>query len=127
MQPGQQPPRPAGGARPPATGARGLRTVGQAELLAHAPAGGNHLPDSVAALGHPLIAGVRGAGLLRAIVLSANVSVVVADRALAAGFIVNAPTPDALRLTPPLVITTGHIDTFVAELPTLLEGLEPSS
>jgi len=86
-----------------------------------------HLADSVAALGHPLIAGVRGEGLLRAIELSADVSAVVADRALTAGFIINAPTPDVLRIVPPLVITIAQIDTFVAALPTLLDGLEPTS
>jgi acetylornithine and succinylornithine aminotransferases len=110
-----------------AAGLAVLDTIDKDGLLAHATSVGNHLADSVAALGHPLILGVRGTGLLRAIVLSADVSVVVADRALAAGFIINAPTPDALRLTPPLVITTEQIDAFVAALPTLLDGLvEPS-
>ena len=104
-----------------------LETIDKDGLLAHATAVGNYLADSVAALSHPLIVGVRGSGLLRAIVLSADVSVVVADRALSAGFIVNAPTPDALRLTPPLVVTTKQIDTFVAALPALLHGLVPSS
>jgi acetylornithine/N-succinyldiaminopimelate aminotransferase len=81
----------------------------------------------VAALGHPLIRGVRGAGLLRAIELSAEVSVAVADRALAAGFIINAPTPDVLRLAPPLVVTTAQLDTFVNALPALLDGPGPTS
>jgi acetylornithine/N-succinyldiaminopimelate aminotransferase len=110
-----------------AAGLAVLDTVDKDGLLAHATSVGNHLADSVAALSHPLILGVRGTGLLRAIVLSADVSVVVADRALAAGFIINAPTPDALRLTPPLVITTEQIDAFVAALPTLLDGLELTS
>ena len=110
-----------------AAGLAVLDTVDKDGLLAHATSVGNHLADSVAALGHPLILGVRGTGLLRAIVLSADVSVVVADRALSAGFIINAPTPDALRLTPPLVITTEQIDAFVAALPTLLDGLELTS
>ncbi len=110
-----------------AAGLAVLDTIDKDGLLAHATSVGNHLADSVAALGHPLILGVRGTGLLRAIVLSADVSVVVADRALAAGFIINAPTPDALRLTPPLVITTEQIDAFVAALPTLLDGLELTS
>jgi len=83
--------------------------------------------DAVTALGHPLIRGVRGAGLLRAIELSADVAAVVADRALDAGFIINAPTADVLRLAPPLVITTAQVDLFVAALPALLEGLEPAS
>ncbi len=110
-----------------AAGLAVLETIDKDGLLAHATAVGNYLADSVAALSHPLIVGVRGSGLLRAIVLSADVSVVVADRALSAGFIVNAPTPDALRLTPPLVVTTKQIDTFVAALPALLHGLAPSS
>ena len=110
-----------------AAGLAVLETIDKDGLLTHATAVGNYLADSVAALSHPLIVGVRGSGLLRAIVLSADVSVVVADRALSAGFIVNAPTPDALRLTPPLVVTTEQIDTFVAALPALLHGLVPSS
>jgi acetylornithine/N-succinyldiaminopimelate aminotransferase len=110
-----------------AAGLAVLDTIDQDGLLAHATAVGNYLADSIAALGHPLIVGVRGSGLLRAIVLSADVSVVVADRALTAGFIINAPTPDVLRLTPPLVINTEQIDTFVAALPALLDGLVSTS
>ncbi len=110
-----------------AAGLAVLDTIDRDGLLAHTTSVGSHLADSVASLGHPLISGVRGTGLLRAIVLSADVSAVVADRALSAGFIINAPTPDALRLTPPLVITTEQIDSFVTALPTLLDGLEPTS
>src|SRR5450756_161971 len=100
-----------------AAGLAVLDTIEADNLLAHATSVGNHLVDAVAALGHPLIRGVRGAGLLRAIELSANVSAVVADRSLSAGFIVNAPTPDVLRLAPPLVITTAQVDSFVTALP----------
>jgi acetylornithine aminotransferase len=110
-----------------AAGLAVLATIEADGLLAHATSVGNHLVDSVAALDHPLITGVRGAGLLRAITLSADVASVVADRALAAGFIINAPTPDVLRLAPPLVITTVQVDSFVTALPTLLDGLEPTS
>jgi len=106
-----------------AAGLAVLDTIDKEGLLAHATAVGDHLADSVAALGHPLIAGVRGQGLLRAVVLHEAVASVVADRAMAAGFIINAPTPDVLRLAPPLVVTTEQIDSFVAALPSLLEGL----
>jgi acetylornithine/N-succinyldiaminopimelate aminotransferase len=114
----------------PLAAAAGLAVLGAIDregLLAHATSVGNHLVDSVAALGHPLISGVRGAGLLRAIVLSADVSAIVADRALTAGFIINAPTPDALRFAPPLVITMAQVDEFVAALPQLLDGLGATS
>ena len=110
-----------------AVGLAVLDTIEADGLLEQARSAGSHLVESVAALGHPLIRGVRGAGLLRAIELSADVSAVVADRGLAAGFIINAPTPDVIRLAPPLVITTGQIDSFVDALPALLEGLEPAS
>ena len=83
-------------------------------------------PSGVLALGHPLVAGVRGRGLHRAIVLTADISAAVADRAHRAGFIVNPVQPDALRLTPPLVITAAQVDDFVAALPALLDGPEPS-
>ena len=59
--------------------------------------------------------------------LSADVSAIVADRALTAGFIINAPTPDALRFAPPLVITMAQVDEFVTALPQLLDGLGATS
>ena len=106
-----------------AAGLAVLDTIEKDGLLAHVTSVGNHLSDSVAALGHPLILGVRGTGLLRAIVLSADVASVVAERALEAGFIINAPMPNALRLAPPLVVTDAQIGSFVAALPDLLDGL----
>ncbi len=109
-----------------AAGLAVLDTIEKDGLLAHVTSVGNHLSDSVAALGHPLISGVRGTGLLRAIVLSADVASVVAERALEAGFIINAPTPNALRLAPPLVVADAQIDSFVAALPDLLDGLGPT-
>ena len=110
-----------------AAGLAVLDTMESDDLLAHATSVGRHLVDSVAGLGHPLIRGVRGAGLLRAVELAADVSAVVADRALSAGFIINAPTPDVLRLAPPLIVTTAQVDSFVTELPALLRGLGPTS
>jgi acetylornithine aminotransferase len=89
-------------------------------LLAHVTAMGQHLTAAVTALGHPLVADVRGRGLLRGIVLNAPVAAAVSDAALDAGFIINAPRPDILRLAPPLIVTEAQLDTFVAVLPELL-------
>ena len=110
-----------------AAGLAVLDTIEKDDLLAHATSVGDHLDESVAALRHPLICGVRGAGLLRAIQLTSGVAALVADRALAAGFIINAPTPDVLRLAPPLVISTEQVDSFVSAVPELLQGLETAS
>ena len=74
------------------------------------------------ALDHPLITGVRGRGLLRGSCSTAPVAAAVADLALDAGFVINAPRPDVLRLAPPLVITAEQLDTFVAALPGLLDA-----
>ena len=65
---------------------------------------------------------MRGAGLLRAIVLTEPVAAQVAALAREAGFIVNPVAPQAIRLAPPLVITTDELDSFVRALPALLDA-----
>ncbi|MGH8958472.1 MAG: acetylornithine transaminase [Acidimicrobiia bacterium] len=54
---------------------------------------------------------VRGRGLLLAAVLADETAAEVAARALSEGLIVNAVRPDAIRLTPPLTVTTAEVDT----------------
>ena len=90
-------------------------------LLNHVTAMGEHLASAIDQLAHPLILGVRGRGLLRGIVFAEPLAAAVSDAALDAGFIVNAPGPQVLRLAPPLVVTSGQLDTFVAALPGLLD------
>jgi acetylornithine aminotransferase len=92
-------------------------------LLDNATAMGEHLATAVTGLGHPLITGVRGRGLLRGITLAAPIATAVADAALSAGFVINAPCPDVLRLAPPLIITADLLDSFVAALPGLIDGV----
>jgi len=112
----------------PVAAAAGLATIGVIErdgLLSHVARLGASWRESVAALGHPLVAGVRGEGLLLAVELSAPVAPVVQARALDAGFIVNAPTPTALRLAPPFVLTeeqAGAFTDFLAALPHELDA-----
>jgi acetylornithine aminotransferase len=92
-------------------------------LLDNATAMGEHVATAVTGLGHPLITGVRGRGLLRGIMLAAPIATAVADAALSAGFVINAPCPDVLRLAPPLIITADLLDSFVAALPGLIDGV----
>lgn len=83
---------------------------------------GDWFVAAVEALRHPLIDHVRGRGLLRGIVLTADISPAVVDAALRAGFVINAPRPNVLRIAPPLVITREELRPFVNALPGLLEA-----
>jgi acetylornithine aminotransferase len=44
-----------------------------------------------------------------------------ADAALDAGFVVNAVTPTAVRLAPPLILTENQAREFLTALPALLD------
>lgn len=102
-----------------------LATIGVIDrdgLLEQVTDTGRHLATEVERLGHPLIAHVRGRGLLRAIALTQEHAPKVVPAALEAGFIVNAPTPTTIRLAPPLIISSAQVDTFVAALPALLDA-----
>jgi acetylornithine/N-succinyldiaminopimelate aminotransferase len=110
----------------PVAAAAGLATLHVIErdgLLANATSTGNRLASGVTGLGHPLIAGVRGEGLLRAVQLTEPVAAEVARHLLEAGFIVNPVAPDALRLAPPLILTAEQADTFVEALPAALDAV----
>lgn len=104
-----------------------LGTIREEGLDRHALEMGEHLVREVAALHDPRIAGVRGAGLLRGIVLTAPIAAQVAAAALDAGFIVNAPNPTTIRLAPPLIVTAEQLSTFVAALPGLLDQIPEGS
>jgi acetylornithine/N-succinyldiaminopimelate aminotransferase len=99
-----------------------LDTIERDGLLANATAVGARLVDSIEAIGHPLVAGVRGSGLWLAIALSSPVATAVAATAQRAGFLVNAVQPDAVRLAPPLILTADEADSFAAALPAILEA-----
>ncbi len=110
-----------------AAGLAVLAAIEQEGLLEHTRAAGQRLVAGILGLRHELIAGVRGSGLLLGVALHRPVATQVAARALEAGFLVNAPNPNTVRLAPPLVLTLAQVDTFVAALPRLLDGLEEQS
>ncbi|MFJ8001645.1 acetylornithine transaminase [Streptomyces sp. NPDC096310] len=82
---------------------------------------GEKLRDGVEALGHPLVSHVRGSGLLLGIVLTGPLAPTVQQAAQGAGFLVNAPAPDVVRLMPPLIIGDSEVDAFLAALPGILD------
>ncbi|MFI2232870.1 acetylornithine transaminase [Nocardia testacea] len=98
-----------------------LRTLEDDGLLEHVESVGKRLSDGIAVLEHPLIADVRGAGLLIGIGLTAPVAPRVEARARAAGYLVNPAKPDVIRLAPPLVLTETQADNLVLDLPGILD------
>ena len=76
------------------------------------------------ALDHPRVIDVRGRGLLRAIALDGDIAPALVGAAREQGFIVNAVTPSAIRLAPPLIITAEQLDGFVGALPRLIDAAQ---
>ena len=68
----------------------------------------------------PLLTGVRGRGLWLALTLDGPAAAAVETAARDAGFLVNAVTPDAIRLAPPLVLTYEDATAFLTALPGVL-------
>ena len=104
-----------------------IATIETEGLIDHVASLGKHIASSIEGLGHPRILGVRGAGLLLGVVLGADIAAGAAAAARDAGFIVNAPAADVLRLAPPLILTTDQADTFVRALPGLLDTAQTES
>ncbi|GAA5140149.1 acetylornithine transaminase [Pseudonocardia adelaidensis] len=99
-----------------------LRTIAAEGLLEHVTQVGKEIATSVEALGHPLVDGVSGAGLLIGIGLRKPVSTAVATAARAGGFLVNNAVPDRTRLVPPLVLTSEQAQEFLAAFPKFLDA-----
>ncbi|GIH17289.1 acetylornithine transaminase [Rugosimonospora africana] len=93
-----------------------LGTISSEGLLDHVKRIGERLRRGIEALGHPLVSGVRGSGLLLGIVLTAPVAGALAGALREAGFLVNAVQPDVVRLVPPLIFTAEQADAFVSAL-----------
>ncbi len=89
------------------------------ELLERVTVLGEKLRDGLRA--DPRVAEVRGDGLLIGLDLSEERSAAVADAALAAGFIVNAPTLRRIRLAPPFVLGDDDAERFLAAWPAILD------
>lgn len=108
----------------PVAAAAALAVLGEIDRLGLADqvaAVGKSIATGIEGLDHPVIAGVRGAGLLLGIMLREPISGGVEAAARDAGFLINAPAPDVLRLAPPLILTEEQGAQFVSALPGLLD------
>ncbi|GLW06338.1 acetylornithine aminotransferase [Microtetraspora sp. NBRC 13810] len=97
-----------------------LSTIERDGLLEHVRTVGAALAGGLAAVEHPLLAGVRGRGLWLGVVLTRDRAPQVQAAAQRAGFLVNALQPDAVRLAPPLVVGAAEIGAFVEAFPAIL-------
>jgi acetylornithine/N-succinyldiaminopimelate aminotransferase len=104
-----------------------LDTVERDGLLVNATRQGAAITTGVRALGHPLVADVRGLGLLLGVVLrqpvARHVEAALRDR----GVLVNAVQPDVLRLAPALVLTDADVAELLDRLPDALDAAAPDS
>ncbi|MCM2390444.1 acetylornithine transaminase [Streptomyces sp. CWNU-1] len=110
-----------------AAGLAVLDTLAADGLLDRVKRLGEKIRDGVAEAGHPLISHVRGAGLMLGIVLNEPLAPQVQLAAQSAGFLVNAPAPDVLRLVPPLVIGEAEVDAFLQALPGILDAVNATN
>ncbi|GAA1836475.1 acetylornithine transaminase [Actinomadura chokoriensis] len=102
-----------------------LGTIEKDGLLANAASVGEALASGLAAIEHPLLAGVRGRGLWRAAVLTGPHAPAVEAAARDAGFLINAVQPTALRIAPPLVLTAEQARSFTDAFPSILDAASP--
>ncbi|MEU8969912.1 acetylornithine transaminase [Streptomyces monashensis] len=108
-----------------AAGLAVLDTIAGEGLLENVKRQSAALCEGIEALGHPLIECVRGAGLLLGIVLTRPLAPQVQQAAQEAGFLVNAPAPDVVRLMPPLNLRDDEVGALLQALPGILDAADP--
>jgi acetylornithine/N-succinyldiaminopimelate aminotransferase len=89
-----------------------LATMEAEDVCGRAQRQGARLSAGLAQL--PGVVRVQGAGLLLAAVLEGEWAKEVAALALSKGLLVNAVRPDAIRMAPPLLVSTQEIDDAIA-------------
>jgi acetylornithine aminotransferase len=87
-----------------------LDTIADDHLLDNVKRVGEHLARGLDALDSPLVSGVRGSGLWRALALTGDHAPAVEAAARRRGLLINAVKPDAIRLAPPLILTEAEVD-----------------
>ncbi|GAB3487860.1 acetylornithine transaminase [Nocardiopsis coralliicola] len=101
-----------------------LDRIEHSGLLGSVSAVGAALADGIRTCGHPLISGVRGAGLWLGVELDSDAPDAAARVQAAAarhGFLVNAVGPATLRLAPPLILSAAEAREFTGALPAILD------
>jgi acetylornithine/N-succinyldiaminopimelate aminotransferase len=99
-----------------------LAEIERAGLVENAAVRGAQIREAIAAIGSPLIAETRGAGLLIGIGLTEPIAQKITSQAFELGLIINAPNDSSLRLAPPLIIGDAEVAAFVELFTMALEA-----
>lgn len=107
-----------------AVAARTIALMEELDLPARAREVGDTWMQAITDAQIPGIKETRGQGLLRALVLEKNIAPQVAKALFKAGFIVNAPAANIIRLAPPLIIELSEALTLIPALKNTLKQIE---
>ncbi|MFD9304923.1 acetylornithine transaminase [Streptomyces sp. NPDC060048] len=127
LQPGQHGTTFGGNPVACAAGLAVIETIAADGLLDQVKDRGERLRGGIEGFAHPLVSHVRGAGLLLGIVLTEPLAPQVQRAAQDAGFLVNAPAPDVVRLMPPYVLSEAEVDAFLQALPGVLDAAKSAA
>jgi acetylornithine aminotransferase/acetylornithine/N-succinyldiaminopimelate aminotransferase len=95
-----------------AAGIATVKTILEENLLENAAKMGEYWRTKLEILStkYPFIDTPRGLGLMRAVHVKHDLGPVIVQKALEHGLLLNSPAADALRMIPPLILTTEDID-----------------
>ncbi len=100
-----------------------LAEIERADLVTNARVQGDAIRSAITELRSPLVAEIRGAGLLLGVVLTEPVAGEVAAAALRHGLIINAANESTIRLAPPLIIGAVEVEQFALRFAAALESV----
>jgi len=123
FQPGQHGSTFGGNPLATAAGNAVLGEIERAGLIDNALQRGKQLRDIVASIGSPLIAEIRGQGILVGLGLARPVANQLAAAAFELGLIINAPNDSSIRIAPPLIVGDAELDEFRVLLTKALEAI----
>lgn len=89
-----------------------LGEIERAGLIENAVARGHQLREIIAGLHSPLIAEVRGDGLLIGLGLTRPIAHELSNAAMDLGLIINAPNGSSIRIAPPLIVGDAELTLF---------------
>ncbi|WP_423923747.1 acetylornithine transaminase [Frigoribacterium sp. 2-23] len=113
------------GGNPLATAAANavLGEIEASNLVVNAVVRGDQIRALIEDMASPLVAEVRGRGLLIGIGLTKPIAAEISAAALEAGLIVNAPNDSSIRIAPPLIVGDAEIGEFATIFSSVLKGL----